>query len=74
MRVILSVLEGEDGQLSDEKIGYRNTCMKELLIEGKGLNKEGGKESIGKDGGSSAMSIPLANISGENEASKTIDR
>ena len=35
--------------------------MKEVLIEGEGLNKEGESLWIGSGGGSSAMTIPLGN-------------
>ena len=43
--------------------------MKEMLIEGEGLNQQGGR---GQD--SSAVVIPLGDVSGWNEASETIDR
>ena len=48
--------------------------MKEVLPEGKGLNKQGGSVWIRRDGGSSAMAISLGDISRGNEASETIDR
>ena len=46
--------------------------MKELLIEWKVLNKQGGNVWIGIDGGSSAVAIPLRDVPGWNKALKTI--
>ena len=48
--------------------------MKELLIEGQGLNKKGGNVWIGRVGGWSSLAIPLGNIPTGNEASESIDR
>ena len=48
--------------------------MKELLIEGVGLNYQGVSVWIGRDGGSSAVAIPLRNVLEGNEASEIIDR
>ena len=42
-----------------------STCMKEMLIEGKVLNKQGGSVWIGRGGDSSAMATPLGEISRE---------
>ena len=47
--------------------------MKELLIEGKGLNYQERSVWIGGGGGSSAMGIPLRNLTRGNEASETIE-
>ena len=49
-------------------------CMKVLLIEREVLNKQGGSVWIRRGGSSSAVVIPLVNIPGGQEASKTIDR
>ena len=43
--------------------------MKELLIEEGGSNKQGGSVWIGRDGSSSVVVIPLADIFGGNKAS-----
>ena len=47
--------------------------MKELLVEGEGLNKQRGNVWIGRGGGSSALAISLCDVPGGNEASATID-
>ena len=47
--------------------------MKELLIEGEGLNKQGGSVWIGRGGGSSAVAIPLGDVPRGNKASQTIE-
>ena len=46
--------------------------MKELLIEGEGLNKQGGNVWIGRGGGggSSAVTISLGNVPGWKEGVK----
>ena len=44
------------------------------LIEGEGLNKNGGNVWLGKSRGCSTMAIPLGNILIGNEASENIDR
>ena len=41
--------------------------MKDLLLEGEALNKQGGSVWIGRDGGSFVMVIPLRNVSGEDD-------
>ena len=43
--------------------------MKELLIEGEGLNKQGRSVRIGKRGDSSALAIPLGDVPREIEVS-----
>ena len=48
--------------------------MKVVLIDGEGLNKHGKSACRGRGGGSSAMAIPLCDISGGNEASQTKTR
>ena len=48
--------------------------MKELLIEGEGLNKQGGNVCMRRGGGSSTVTITSGNVSGGNEASEAIDR
>ena len=44
--------------------------MKEMLIDGEGLNKQGGSAWIGRSGGSSVMVIPLGGVTRGNEASE----
>ncbi len=39
--------------------------MKEVLLEGEGLNKQGGR-----GGGSSSVATPLGDVPGESEASE----
>ena len=48
--------------------------MKELLIEGEGLNKQEGSVWIGRGGGSSAKTILLGDVPGGNKESETNDR
>ena len=48
--------------------------MKELLIEGERLHKQGGNVWIRRGGASSAMSNPLGDVSEGNDDSETIDR
>ena len=45
-----------------------------MLIEKEGLNKQGESVWIGRGGGSTAIAIPLGDISGGNEASETKDK
>ena len=70
MSVKLEVLGGEDVRWKDTVKEY--TCMKEVLIEREGLDKQGGCVWIGRGGGSFA--VALEDISRESEASETIDR
>ena len=48
--------------------------MNEVLIKGEGLNTQGRNAWIRKGEGSSATAIPLGDVPGGDEASKTIDR
>ena len=45
--------------------------MKELLIEWKGLNKQGRRVWIWRGGSSSAVTIPLGDVPGGNKMSQT---
>lgn len=47
--------------------------MEEAVVDGKGLNKQGGNVWIGTDGGSSAVAIPLREAS-RSKASEIIQR
>ena len=47
--------------------------MKEVLIEGEGLNKQVGSEWIGRGGGS-FVAIHLRNVSEGNETSEIINK
>ena len=48
--------------------------MKELLIDGEGLNKQEESVWIGRSGGSSALAIFSCDVHVGKETSETIDR
>ena len=68
----VKALKVEEGYLHGKRIGLRSTCMKELVIEGKCLIKQGTSECIGSGEGSPSVTISLWDVPRWNELSEKL--
>ena len=64
------VQTGEEGHLGDGGTQYKSICVREVLPEGEGLNKQGGSVCIGRGGGFSTIATPLWDVPRGSETSE----